>query len=112
MNHTVFAKTMKTVRNRVDARFVNNAKKYQELAYRTIFVPQKIFSKNIILVTKTKKVLTLDKRVDVGTSIFELSKVLIYKFHYNCIKKEYSDKANLPFTDTRSLIYDIKTDDL
>lgn len=54
MNHSVFGKTMKTVRNRVDARFVNNAKKYQELAYRKSFVPRKIFSKNVILVSKTK----------------------------------------------------------
>ena len=39
-------------------------------------------------------------------------KVLIYEFHYDYIKKKYSNNSRLLFTDTDSLIYEIKTEDV
>ena len=42
----------------------------------------------------------------------ELSKVLMYKFHYYYIKNKYDNKSKLLFTDTDSLMYEIKTEDI
>ena len=47
-----------------------------------------------------------------GFSILELSKVLIYDFHYNYVKTTYCSKASLCFTVTNSLCYAIATDDV
>ena len=44
--------------------------------------------------------------------ISNLSKVLMYKFHYDYIKNKYDNKSKLFFTDTGSLMYEIKTDDV
>ena len=44
--------------------------------------------------------------------ILELSKVLTYEFYYEYIKNKYSNKSRLSFTDTDSLMYEIKTEDV
>ena len=48
----------------------------------------------------------------VGKCILDLSKVLLYKFHYYYIKNKYVDNLRLLFTDTDSLIYEIKAEDV
>ena len=44
-------------------------------------------------------------------SILDLSKSLMYDFHYNYIKVKYGDKAKLHFTNSDALAYEIKTKD-
>ena len=44
--------------------------------------------------------------------ILELRKVLMYKFHYDYTESKYDNKSKLLFTDTDSLMYEIKTGDV
>ena len=105
MVNSVFGKTMENLRNRIDAKLVNNVRDYVKSVSRSTFVSQKLFSKNFVAIHKIKPVLLLNKPIYVGFSILELSKLLIYDFHYNYFKKKYD--ATLLFTDTDSLTYEI-----
>ena len=43
--------------------------------------------------------------------ILELSKILMYEFHYDYIKNKYGNNSRLLFTDTDRLMYEIKFED-
>ena len=77
---------------------------------QTKFSSQKISSKNFVAVHKIKPVLTLNKPIYVGFSILELSKSLMYDFHNKYNRNKFD--AKLLFTDTDSLVYEIKTEDV
>ena len=52
----------------------------------------------------------INKSEYVGMCILDLSKVLMYEFHYDYIKNKYGDISRLLFTGSDSLIYEIKTE--
>ena len=70
----------------------------------------KIFNENLVAVHKIKETLTLNRPAYVGMCILDLSKTLMYDFHYNYIKKKYGDRTKLLFTDTDSLTYEIEAE--
>ena len=39
-----------------------------------------------------------------------MSEVFMYEFHYDYIKNKYNDKSKLLFTETDSVMYEIKTE--
>lgn len=113
MNNSVFGKTMENVRNHMDGKLVNDVDKLRKLINNPRYKGNPIFyDKDYCFVEMHKKEVKLNKPIYVGFCILELSKVLMYDFHYNYIKKEYGDKAQLLFQDTDSLTYHIKTEDL
>ena len=112
MNNSVFGKTMENLRKRVDVRLVTDEKKLFKLTSKPTYVLSKIFNEDLVAIHKIKETLTLNRPAYVGMCILDLSKTLMYDFHYNYIKDKYDDKAKLLFTDTDSLMYEIQTDDV
>ena len=112
MNNSVFGKTMENLRNRVDVRLVTDNKKLTKLTSKPTYERSKIFNENLVAVHKIKESITLNRPAYLGMCILNLSKTLMYDFHYNYIKKKYGNKARLLFTDTDSLTYEIETEDV
>ena len=112
MNNSVFGKTMENIRKRVDVRLITDEKKLLKMASKPTYVSNKIFNENLVAVHKIKEQLTLNRPAFIGMCILDLSKTLMYDFHYNYIKTKYGDKAKLLFTDTDSLTYEIEADDV
>ena len=56
--------------------------------------------------------LTLNKPAYIGMCILELSKILMYVFHCDYIKNKYGNNSRLLFTDTYSLMSEMKTEDV
>ena len=111
MNNSVFGKTMENIDKRVDIRLVCNENKAIKLVAKPNYDCTTIFDKNLIAVHMQKTKVYYNKPIYLGMSILDLSKNLMYDFHYNYVKTKYGDKAELLFTDTDSLMYEIQTED-
>ena len=109
MNNSAFGKTMENLRNRIDVKLLNNAEKYLKWVSRPNFVSQKIFDETFVAIHMKKVTLTLIKPIYVGFIVLELSKTLMYDWHYNYFKKKFD--CNLLFTDADSLMYEIKSNE-
>jgi len=112
MNNSVFGKTMENIENRVDIRLITDKAEARKLSTRPYYGHCTIFDENLVAIHMKRIELYYNKPVHLGMCILDLSKNLMFDFHYNYIKHKYGDKAQLLYTDTDSLIYDIETDDV
>ena len=87
---------------------VNNAEDFLKYTSKPTHITHKIFNKYFTAIHEVKAVLILSKIIYVGFTVQELSKLLMHDFHYNFIKKNFD--AELLFTDTDSLTYEIKSE--
>ena len=111
MNNAVFGKTMENVRNRVNVKLVTNENALNKLVKKSNYKGVNTFHENLVAVHMEKTTVKLNKPIYLGMSILDLSKTLMYRFHYDYVKPKYGDNANLLFTDTDSLCYEIRTKD-
>ena len=110
MINSVYGKATENLRKRTSVRVVNNEKDYLKHVSKPTFISAKVFDKNYAAIHEIKLVWTLNKPIHVRFTVLELSKWLMYDFHYNLIKKNFD--AELLFTDTDSLTHEIKLEDV
>ena len=111
MNNSVFGKTIENIRKRQNVHIIDNRKLATKLSSKPNFERLKIFDENLVAVHMKKTEAYFNKPIYVGQAILDLSKTLMFDFHYNYIRKKYNKKAELLFTDTDSLMYLIQTKD-
>lgn len=69
-----------------------------------------IFDDEFVAVEMTKVRVYFNKPIYAGMSILDISKTLLYEFHYGHMSDNYD--CDVCYTDTDSLIYEIRTDDV
>ena len=112
MNNAVFGRTIENIRKRQNVEIIDNRKKALKLSSKPNFDRATIFDETLVAIHKKKTEVYFNKPIFVGQAILDISKILMFEFHYKYIKKEFGDKAELLFTDTDSLVYLIQTDDV
>lgn len=112
MNNAVFGKTMEDMRKRANINLYTKEQTAALQVAKTNFVTQKIYSPSLIAIELLKSEVVLDKPIYAGQTILDLSKLHMAEFHYNYIKPKYGSGSKLCFTDTDSLTYLLKTEDV
>ena len=85
---------------------MTSEEKLKKLDAQPSFKQLKIFHEKLVAVERAKVELTLNRPIYAGFAILDLSKTLMYDFHYNYIKRKHRD-STLLFTDTDSLKYQL-----
>ena len=112
MNNSVFGKTMENLRKRQNIKLVTDFNKFKKETSKPTFIHGKIFNEKLVALHNIQEQLCLNKPVYVGFSVLEISKTLMYNFHYGFIKNNYNENAKLLYTDTDSLLYEVKTENI
>ena len=112
MKNSVFGKAMENQRNKVNIKLVNDERTRTKLVLQPHFKSMRIFTEDFTGIEMRKKSIQLNKPIYCRFTILDNSKTLMYNFHYNFIKARYGTQATLLFTDTDSLCYHIKTEDI
>ena len=110
MNNAVFGNTMENVRKHRDIKIVTTDKKRSKLVSEPNYQTINYISENVSIIEMSTKV-KMNKPIYLGSSILEISKILMYQFWYDYMKPKYGDNEKLCYMDTDSFIMNIKTED-
>ena len=109
LNNSVYGKTMESMRKRFKIRKTTNEKDFLKYVSRATYIGYRKFGKDLVAIHEKKELLTLNKPIYVGNAILELSKLAMYKFYYDFVKKKCKN-PKLLFTDTDSLCIETEED--
>ena len=112
MNNSVFGKTMENIRKHRNIKLVTTEEKYLHTVMCRNFKSGVLFGENLMGCEMGKIKVVMNKPVYLSQVILDLSKILMYEFHYDYMVPKYGlEKFKLCYMDTDSLVYDIKTED-
>ena len=101
------------MRNRINIRLINNEKYFLNVPQKQTIRHKKYFiDSNFVAISKRRLALKLNKPAYIEMWLLELSKTLIYQFHFDYIKNKHKNESKLLFTGTNSLMYEIQTEDI
>ena len=111
MSNACFGKTMENLRNRREI-LVNNEKQAEKSLLKPTFKSYQIIHNGLVSVSFAPRKIVWSKPTPVGASILDLSKLSLYKFHYEEMKPRFGDKIKVCYKDTDSLLYRVETENL
>ena len=110
MNNSVFGKTMENIRRHRDIKLVNNQKDYLKAVMRPNFKSGTLLGPDLMGCEMGKIKVVMNKPVYLGQAILDLSKLIMYEFHYDYMLPKYGSNIKLCYMDTDSFVYDIETE--
>ena len=102
---------MENIRKRIRVVLVNKARSHAWQTSKPTFKRFAIFDEDLVGVELSQTSLVFEKPIYVGFTVLELSKLLMFEWHYNTMRTIFPD-SKLCYTDTDSFVYWIKTKDL
>ena len=103
---------MENIRKHRNIKLVTTEGKYLHTVMKPNFKSGVLFGENLMGCETGKIKVVMNKPVYLSQAILDLSKIIMYEFHYDYMVPKYGlEKLELCYMDTDSLVYDIKTED-
>lgn len=96
---------MENTRRRIDVRLVSCPRRMRKLINRPTFKQCTTYREDLAAVTLNKTNVKFDKPIYVGFAVLDISKTLMYRYHYDVMRAHYKDNITLMYTDTGILLY-------
>ena len=111
MNNSVFGKTMENISKHRNIKLVTTEEKYLHMVIKPNFKSGVLFGENLMGCEMGKIKVVMSKPVYLSQAILDLSKIVMYEFHYDYMIPKYGDRLKLCYIDMDSLVYHIRTED-
>ena len=102
---------MENIRKHRNIKLVTNRETYLKTVMKPNFKSGVLFGENLMGCEMGKIKVVMNKLVYLSQVILDLSKIMMYEFHYDYMKPKYGENLKLCYMDTNLLIYQIKTED-
>ena len=112
MVNAVYGKSLENVRKRIDFQLVSNEQRLQKIVSNPRLKRMIRYTDNLVGLALRNRTIFLSRPVYVGFTVLDVSKLIMYNFHYRYAVAKYGQRLTLLMTDTDSLLYSIQTDDL
>ena len=111
-NNSVFGKGMEDETKRCVVKLVTSEKQLKKLTCKKSLKGVRVFNEGLVSVHMGNTFVKITKPIYIGATVLDTSKIPMYDFHYNYIKKIYGNQAKLLDIDTDGVKYHIKTEDV
>ena len=111
MVNVIFGKSLQDMRNQQEIRLCLTERQIQKYFIKPNFVQYLILDEHKVLLNMRKQIVKLNRPIYLGFTCLELAKHLMYDIYYNTFKCVYQDRIQLCYTDTDSMLLEIKTQD-
>ena len=91
MNNAVFGKTMENIRKHRNIKLVTSRESYLKTVMKPNFKSGVLFGENLMGCKMSKIKVVMNKPDYLGQAILDLSKIMMYEFHYNYMKQKYNN---------------------
>ena len=103
---------MENIRRHRNIKLVNNKEDYLKHVMKPNFKSGTLLGPDLMSCEMGKVKVKMNKPVYLGQAILDLSKIIMYEFHYDYMKRKYNEESlKLCYMDTDSLVYKIRIED-
>lgn len=88
------------MRKRIKMELVSSEQRFLKLVKRPTFKYCTTYNENLTAVSLHNKIIDFCKPIYIGFAVLDISKTLMYDYHYNVVKRYYQHNAELLYTDT------------
>ena len=108
----MFGKFIENQKDQTEIRYVQNgaeALTYLNSPYTKGF---SVINESLIIFEQQKKKVVLDRPIQIGVTILEYAKLVMFSYYHDVLKKSFGDRVKLLYTDTDSFVIELRTRDL
>ena len=111
-NPIILGKFIENQRKQSDIKYIQNGPQALSMLNSPYTRGYTIVSETLMIFEQTKKKITLDRPIQIGITILELAKLCMFTYYHNVLKRSFSDRVKLLYTDTDSFVLELRTRDL
>jgi hypothetical protein len=92
------------MRKRMHMELVSSERRFMKLVNRPTFKYCTTYNENLAAVSLHNETIEFCKPIYIGFAVLDISKTLMYDYHYNVMKRHFQQDIELLYTDTGKLL--------